>query len=214
MPRHHLPSSIKGGGRAMKVAVFGARGRTGRLVVEELRRAGHEVVAANRRGEAVPGAEAVQADPVTGQGVAAAAGGCDAVVNAMASGKGNPACSGLARALRDREGLRYVSVGGAAVDMPGDRKGVADKVVSWLSRTFAKDVVMDRQVELEILGGSRLRWTMLRPPRLVDGPAKGQVRTSFEKPPTIQITRADLARKAVEALVDDSLAGRAPFVSN
>jgi putative NADH-flavin reductase len=198
----------------MKVAVFGAQGRTGRLVVEELLRQGHEVVAASRRGEAIPGAEAVQADPVTGQGVAAAAGGCDAVVSALASGKGNPACSSLARALRDREGLRYVSVGGAAVDADGDRKGVPDRIISWISRTFAKDVVMDRQAELQVLNWSRLRWTMLRPPRLVDRPAKGAVRTSFERPPSIQVTRADLARKVVEALSDDSLVGRAPFVSN
>ena len=198
----------------MKVAVFGARGRTGRLVVEELRRAGHEVVAASRRAEPVPGASAVQADPAAGQGVAAATEGCDAVVNAMASGKGNPSCSALARALRDRSGLRYVSVGGAAVDVPGDRKGLPDRIVSWMNRTFAPDLVLDRQAELDVLGASGLRWTMLRPPRLRDGAAKGSVRVSYERPPSMQVTRADLARKVVEALADDSLVGRAPFVSN
>lgn len=198
----------------MKVAVFGAKGRTGRLVVEELRRAGHEVVAVSRRGEAVAGASAVQADPAAGQGVAAATEGCDAVVNAMASGRGNPSCSALARALRDRAGLRYVSVGGAAVDVPGDRKGVPDRIVSWMNRTFARDLLLDRQAELEILGASRLRWTMLRPPRLRDGAAKGAVRVSDERPPSMQVTRADLARKVVETLADDSLVGRAPFVSN
>lgn len=198
----------------MKVAVFGARGRTGQRVVEELRRAGHDVIAASRRGDSVDGATAVAADPMTGEGVEPAVEGCDAVINAMASGKGNRSCSGLARAIAGREGLRYVSVGGAAVDMPGDRKGLADKIISWLSRTVAKEVVLDRQAELDVLRGSRLRWTMLRPPRLVDGPAKGEVRLSLERPQTIQITRADLARKAVEAIGDDSLVGRAPFVSN
>ncbi len=198
----------------MRVAVFGAKGRTGVLVVEALRLAGHQVVAASRRGEAVPGATAVAANPATGEGVAAAVEGCDAAVNAMASGKGNPAGSALARALSGRAGLRYVSVGGAAVDAPGDRKGVVDKAVSWLSRRVAKDVVLDRQEELAVLEGSGLRWTMLRPPRLVDGPAKGAVKMSFEKPQSIQITRADLARMVVEALGDERLVGRAPFVSN
>jgi putative NADH-flavin reductase len=198
----------------MRVAVFGAKGRTGRLVVEALKAAGPEVVAVTRRGEAVEGAIAAQADPATGEGVGVAAEGCDAVVNAMASGKGNPAGSGLARALLPREGLRYVTVGGAAVDAEGDRKGIPDKIISWLSRTVAKDVVLDRQAELAILAASGLRWTMLRPPRLVDGAAKGVVRESFEKPPSIQITRADLARKVVETLGDESLVGRSPFVSN
>lgn len=198
----------------MRVAVFGARGRTGRLVVEELRKAGHTVVAVSRGGEPVGGAVAVAADPVTGQGVAVALGDCDAVVNAMASGKGNPSCSGLARALSGREGLRYVSIGGAAVDVPGDRKGIPDRIISWMSRTFAKEVVQDRQDELDLLRNSRLRWTMLRPPRLLDGEAKGEVKISFERPPTIQITRTDLARKVVEVLTDDALIGRVPFVSN
>ena len=198
----------------MKVAVFGARGRTCQLVVEELRGAGHEVVAASLRAESVPGACVVQADPAACQGGVAAAECCDAVVNAMASGKGNPSCSALARALRDRSGLRYVSVGGAAVDLPGDRKGVPDRIVSWLNRTVAPDLVLDRQAELDVLGASGLRWTMLRPPRLRDGAAKGSVRVSYERPPSMQVTRADLARKVVEALADDSLVGRAPFVSN
>ena len=55
---------------------------------------------------------------------------------------------------------------------------------------------------------------MLQPPRLRDGAAKGTVRMSYERPPSMQVTRADLARKVVEALADDSLVGRAPFVSN
>jgi putative NADH-flavin reductase len=198
----------------MRVAVFGAKGRTGRLVVEELRRRGHEPVPVSRTGERVAGVAGRRANAATGEGVAAAVEGCDAVVNAMASGKGNPAGSTLVRALAGRVRLRYVTVGGAAVDAGGDRKGVVDKAVSWLSRTVAKDVVLDRQEELALLERSRLRWTFLRPPRLVDGAAKGTVRVSHERPPSLQVTRADLARKVVEAIGDDGLVGRAPFVAS
>lgn len=197
----------------MRVAVFGAKGRTGRLVVEELARRGHAVVAVSRDGAHVAGAQAAAADPATGAGVEAALAGADAVASALASGKGNLACSGLARALGGRTGLRYVTVAGAAVDHPGDRKGLADKAVSWISRKVAGEVVLDRQRELEVLRGSSLRWTMLRPPRLVDGPAKGAVKLSHERPQTLSIPRADLARAVADALEDDALVGRAPFVS-
>lgn len=196
----------------MRVAVFGAMGRTGRLVVAELRGAGHEAVAVSRRGEAVEGAQALRANPATGEGMAAVE-GCDAVINAMASGKGNPACSALALALSGRD-LRYVTVAGAAVDAPGDAKGVADRVVSWLGRRIGGAVVLDRQEELAILQASRLGWTMLRPPRLVDGPPKGPVRVAFDRPQSLSITRADLAAAAARALEDGSLMRRAPFVSN
>ena len=77
-----------------------------------------------------------------------------------------------------------------------------------------RGAVEDRQDELDILRASRLRWTMLRPPRLVDGEPKGEVKVSFERPPSLQIIRADLARRVTEALTDESLVGRVPFVSN
>lgn len=195
----------------MRGAVFGARGRTGKLVVEEPRRRGHEPVPVSRSGDRVAGVAGLRADAATGEGVAAAVEGSDSVVDAMASGKGNPVGSALARALPERDGLRYVTVGGAA---EGDRKRLADKATSWLSRTIARDVVLDRQEELGVLKGSRLRWTFVRPPRLVDMAAKGTVKPSHEKPPSLQVTRADLARTVAEALSDDGLVGRAPFVSS
>lgn len=196
----------------MRVAVFGAKGRTGRLVVEELLRRGHAAVAVSRDGAPVGGAEAAAADPSSGAGVEAALAGADAVVNAMASAKGNPAGSALARALAGRE-VRYLTVGGAAVDAPGDRKRLPDRLVSALARTLAPGTVLDRQEELAILQGSRLRWTMLRPPRLVDGEGTGTYRRSLLSPPSTKIARADLARAVADALEDDSQAGQAPFVS-
>jgi putative NADH-flavin reductase len=196
----------------MRVAVFGAKGRTGRLVVEELMRRGHAIVAASRDGAAVSGAEAAAADPASGRGLEAALAGAEGVVNAMASGKGNPAGSALARALAGRE-VRYVTVGGAAVDAPGDAKRVPDRLVSWLARTLAPGTVLDRQEELGILQSSRLRWTMLRPPRLVDGAGTGTYRQSLTSPLSTKIARADLARAVADALEDAAGAGQAPFVS-
>lgn len=44
--------------------------------------------------------------------------------------------------------------------------------------------------------------------------ARGGVKLSFERPQSFQIARADLGLKVVEALEDESLVRRAPFVSN
>ncbi|NAZ35999.1 NAD(P)-dependent oxidoreductase [Rubellimicrobium sp. CFH 75288] len=198
----------------MRVAVFGARGRTGRHVVAELQRRGHEVIAVTRTGEAVGGATGLRADPVSGEGVADATDAADAVVCAMTSGRGNPACSRLAEALSGRVGLRYVTVGGAAVNRPGDRKGLVDRLFAGLMHVVARPVLEDRERELALLEGSALRWTMLRPPRLLDREARGTVRLSDERPPGLSLERADLARAVADALEDDALVGRAPFVSN
>jgi hypothetical protein len=109
--------------------------------------------------------------------------------------------------------LRYVTVAGAAVDVPGD-----DKV--WLERRFGPvlarmvgEMITDRQREYAVLTLSELRWTMLRPPRLVDGPATGRARLSFDRPVSGRATRGDVAEAAVAALADDGLIHRAPFVA-
>ena len=195
----------------MDVTVFGAGGRTGRRIVEALAREGHAVRAVLRRAGEVPGAaEVLRCDPVRDP-LPGDLG--DAVVCAMASGRGNRACSALARGLARRAGLRYVTVAGAGVDVPGD-----DKV--WLERRFGPllarmvgEMITDRQREYAVLTLSDLDWTMLRPPRLVDGPATGRARLTFDRPVSGRVTRADLAEAAVAALRDDVLIRRAPFVA-
>ncbi|MFN4274636.1 MAG: NAD(P)H-binding protein, partial [Aliihoeflea sp.] len=80
-------------------------------------------------------------------------------------------------------------------------------------RRVVPDMLADRQRELAILQSSRLRWTMLRPPRLTDKPAAGQLRITFDLPASTAISRTDLARAVADALTDDTLIGRAPFVA-
>ena len=62
--------------------------------------------------------------------------------------------------------------------------------------------------------GSGLRWTMLRAPFLVDGPATGDVEISDERTPGMRLTRGNFAVTAVRALSDDMLVGRAPFLGS
>ena len=199
----------------MRIAIFGAAGRTGRHVCDTLAARGHDLIPVTRRpAPGLPG-KPESVDPTDAAAVAALAGRCDAVVNAMASGKGNPAGSRLAAGLLERQGLRYVSVGGGAVDAPGDAKGVPDRVVSWLARTMTGAVVTDRQDELDLLvaDGGGIAWTMLRPPRLTDKEARGAYRLAFDKPASTQIARADLARAVADLVESGEHVARAPFVS-
>lgn len=197
----------------MRILLLGGTGRTGRLIAERLVRSGHAVTMAGRRDPGIPGALFTQADLTDGARLGQMAAGTDAVISALASGKGNPVCSTVARVLAGREGLRVLTIGGAGVDAPGDRKGAMDRLIGWIMRRVVAEMLADRQAELAILQASRLRWTMLRPPRLTDGPATGQFRTSLERPLSTKISRQDLAA-AVEALLTrPDVEGRAPFVS-
>ena len=197
----------------MTIVVFGASGRTGRWIAEGLARAGHAVTAAGRRDPGLPGIRFHQTDLHDAQAVQAAVQGADAVLSALASGKGNPACSTLARAVAGMDGLRFVTIAGAGVDAPGDAKGLGDKAIGWIMRRIVPDTLADRQAELAILQASRLRWTMLRPPRLTNKAATGRWQITLDRPASAQITRADLAAAMIASVGDASVIGQAPFVA-
>lgn len=197
----------------MKTFMLGGTGRTGRLILERLVAAGHDVTAGGRRDPGVRGSRYVKLDPMDGASLRAQVAEVDVVVSALASGKGNPVCSTVAENLSQFGGLRFVTIGGAGVDVPGDAKGTGDKIVGLIMRVVAREMLADRQRELSILQQSSLKWTMLRPPRLTNDAARGRTAITFDRPATTAIARADLATVAVNALGDNSLIRKAPFVA-
>lgn len=198
----------------MQVLILGGTGRTGRRAIVGLRAAGHTLRALHRR--EVADVETIVAGLGDGAAMAEALSGVDAVVSALASGNRDPVCSTAARTILSVSrpaALRYVSVAGAAVDVPGDAKGVPDRIAGGIMRLVAGGMLADRQRELEILSRSDLRWTLLRPPRLADGPETGRVAWTFDRPASTRITRSDVAACIVAALGREDMDGRAPFVA-
>jgi uncharacterized protein YbjT (DUF2867 family) len=197
----------------MHILLLGGTGRTGRLIAGLLVKAGHSVTIAGRRDAQIPGTSFAETDLLDATALLAAAAGKDAVIAALASAKGNPVCSTVARALSAQSGLRFITIGGGAVDDLGDAKRTGDRVIGWIMRRIVPAMLADRQAELGILKKSALRWTMLRPPRLTDKPGTGRYRMTYDFPASTAIARADLAQAAVMLLTDDATVGRAPFVA-
>ncbi|MEN0087904.1 MAG: NAD(P)H-binding protein, partial [Pseudomonadota bacterium] len=108
---------------------------------------------------------------------------------------------------------RYVLIGGAAVDAENDKKGLMDRFASRMTRLFAGKMVAERQAELDFLQNSHLNYTFLRPPQLVDKPAREAFAFTFDKPAYFRVSRRDLAMAMLAAASDDALKKRAPFVS-
>jgi uncharacterized protein YbjT (DUF2867 family) len=197
----------------MKLLVLGATGRTGRDVVRLARKSGHHVTSFGRR------ASEDAAVSLTGQfGDAAFAGAvsdADAVLSCLASTNTDPVCSRAAEAVRRADpAARYLTIAGAAVARPEDDKGLGDKVIGLIMKLVAGRMLADRQKEVDMLAASSLRWTALRPPRLISGkPAEGW-RFDLDRPHTTAIDRADLAMAMLAAIEDEALVGKAPFVSS
>lgn len=204
----------------MRVVVLGAAGGVGRRAVEAAVAAGHDVVAAARTAPVARGATAVSLDVRDRDGVGRVLQGADAVLWCVGvtrrSGPdvGRRALPHVVAAAAEHGVRRLVTVSGAGVTLPGDDKGAGARLVSALTRRFARDLVEDKQGEHEALAASDLDWTQLRPPRLVDGEGTGRW-SLVERAPGLTarpVARADVARALVELAGSREWVRRAPFV--
>lgn len=206
----------------MRVAVLGGTGRTGRLIVSELLQRGHDVSALVRdgRGTALPSTVGqLTGDPRDRASVVALVQDCDAVCSALgARGREAPVNAQTARvlieAMRASGVRRFVGISGAGITVPGDRKSIRDRVISAVLQRLGGRTVQDKAEEYEQWAVSGLDWTLIRPPRLTDGDATGEIEhAASTSPRRTAITRADLATLVVDCLELHSYVGAAPLVA-
>ncbi|MFG2057581.1 NAD(P)-dependent oxidoreductase [Micromonospora sp. NPDC048930] len=189
----------------MRLAVFGASGGTGRLLVARAATAGHQVVAVvrdpARLGVVAPGVTVLPADVTDRAAVAAAVRDCDAVVSLLGPGavrgpttvRGDATATVVA-AMRDTGVRRLVVVTAAGHTTAGDGPLVRFLLKPLLSALLRHSFADMRRTE-EIVRGSGLDWTLVRPPRLTDGPATGTYRTAVDRNVRggLRLSRADLS---------------------
>jgi putative NADH-flavin reductase len=206
----------------MRVAVLGATGRTGRAVVDELLRRSHEVVALVREPQTAglpPGVATVVGDARDPSAVAALVDGAQSVVSALGPRRKDATLHRevahlLVAAMRGAGVRRFVGISGAGIDVPGDAKSLRDRVVSALIQRVGGQAVQDKALEHQVWAASGLDWTLVRPPRLLEGDATGQVEHAASRSPrTTRIRRTDLARFVVDCLEQELYVGAAPLVA-
>ncbi len=206
----------------MRLTLFGASGRTGRLVLKEALDAGLFVTAyartpsdidlASRRLKLVEGA-AHHLDRI-----AYAVRDCDAVISTVGAGQGTltALAYNLAAAMQAEGVERLVSLVGAAVDTPGDPKSLGRFAMIRLMELLVPDILNDAREHARLVADSDLKWTLVRAPRLTDGPATGQVTEglNLRLGPFHSISRRDLARFILEvAMSPDMYVCQSPLVT-
>ena len=206
----------------MKIGVIGSTGRTGRLVLDEGLRRGHAMTAFTRRPQELAGvlglAAVVHGDGRNIEDIRRVVRGQDAVISIVSSeGRATTTMmSDVSRALlvgMSEAGVRRL-VAVSVYALQGRRPWIAISLVRWLlRRPYADFARMER-----IVSASRLDWTIVRPPMLTNGPAKGHVRSAagredFAHGP-YSISRADLAATLVDLAEDSQHVGDVLLVSN
>jgi putative NADH-flavin reductase len=204
-----------------QLTVLGSTGRIGSLVLEAAGRAGHAItVLVRKMPEAPPdGVRVIVGSLEDLEAVRQAVTGADAVIAALGPRADTAQAETdlvegmrtLVAAMSGDRVERLVALSGAAVDVPGDRKPLLDRVASRVVHVAARHVVGAKQREFEVFSASPLAWTALRPPIVGDGAPRGY-RLSEQLRPGARVTRADVAQALLDVVGDETYVRRAPFV--
>ena len=196
----------------MRIAVFGAGGRTGRKLVGQALARGHEVVGFVRDGSTFEPHErlgVVEGDARDGGAVEKALGASDAVISVLSLAK-------------PEDELQYSEATRTVVDAAG-RAGVR-RVVLTANNTVFSDreltgeyapVGREHRRNVETLRRSGLDWTVGAAPWVVDDPGTGSYEAVVDaKGPGQQLPTADFATFLLDALERDDWVGHIVGVSS
>ncbi|KMW56685.1 Flavin reductase [Candidatus Rhodobacter oscarellae] len=209
----------------MKVIVFGATGTVGKLAVQEMLAAGHQVTAFARSpqklGVSHENLTLFSGDVMSEDSVASALQGQDAAVITLGSGmkrKSLVRSQGTLNVIKgmQRHGVRRL----ICQSTMGARESWSNLNFFWKRIMFGallRPVFKDHELQERLVEASGLDWTIVRPSAFADGPATRAFKEDV--PPTardlkLKITRADVAAFLTRQVADLTYRGRAVGISN
>ena len=207
----------------MKLTIFAATGGIGRQLLELAVAAGHDVTAVVRNPATLPRevrtvtADLSAPDPAA---LETAVAGADAVLSAL--GRRSPSDAGIVSrgtraiaAAMTATGVRRIVVVSAApistVPSPGrptppkhdpGEGFLMRTVLTPLTKAVLRSVYADLALMEDLLRDSALDWTVIRPPRLTNGPLTGAYRTAIGRNLRrgTSVSRADVAHLMLRVL--------------
>ncbi len=222
----------------MRLVIFAATGGVGRQVLEQAIAVGHDVTAVVRDPGKLPAtparvvtADLADADPAALQ---SAVSGADAVLSALGArskaetGVAGRGTAAIIRAMQ-AAGVRRIVVVSAApvgtVPSPGrphpPRHDPGDGLVMRnLTYPILKSALRETYADLarmeDLLRGSDLDWTVVRPPRLTGQALTGTYRTAYGQNVRhgLFVSRADVAHYMLRALGETKSVGQAVGIAS
>jgi putative NADH-flavin reductase len=217
----------------MRIAVFGATGRTGTPLVEQALERGHEVVAFVRDATDLPSTvrdddqvSVVEGDAYTGEGVERAIAGdgtpVDAVVSVLAQSADGPddllteAGRHMLAAMDQQSVERFVTLVGAGVREEGESVSLGGRMMGALLKLLARAVLEDARDQVELIRASDTLWTVVRGPRLTEDAHTGEFRHGTDLSLGMRDTaaRANVAEFILDCLEDDLYVHEMPKIAD
>ncbi|MFD7658149.1 NAD(P)-dependent oxidoreductase [Actinosynnema sp. NPDC059797] len=210
-----------------KLVVFGANGATGRAIVKAALSTGHSVRTVVRDPDAFRSAlrkltselEVVKGDVLDYDDVRTAIRGQDAVISAIgpsghrANGLYSRSARHFVTAMTAEHVDRIVVLSSSGVRRDDPNHPLWYRAIA---RTVMRELYADMQAMEHVLELSELKWTAVRPARIVDEPPTEDYRVGDAENPRggTAINRDDLARFVVEAATEERWSQRRPTLAH
>lgn len=205
----------------MNVIVFGANGKTGRLVVEKLLEGGHEVTAFVRDPSTLKIQHAnlhmIEGQATDKRAVTDAIKGKELVVSCLGSDKGlkkttvlYEMTTNIVAGMKEHRLDRIIYMASAGID--NEIPGIIGKITTML----LGNVLKDHHNAVAEIKKNALTYTIVRPLSLTDQPYTGKYREAKKGIPEKgrSISRADVADFIIRAITDEQYQHQSVALSN
>ncbi|MDS0301315.1 NAD(P)H-binding protein [Halogeometricum sp. S1BR25-6] len=204
----------------MRLAVFGATGGAGREFTKRATAEGHEIRALTRstgRLSTDDAIVAVEGNVLVPENVSETVTDADAVVCLLGRTGDNPrdvvssGTENILTAMNEQGVNRLVALTSMGL-------GASVRQVPWYVRlanaTVLHDLMVDKARQEELVAGSDVKWTIVRPGGLTDGPPTGEFVHGVDVDATAgPISRADVAAFLLQVVQTDAYVREMPVVT-
>jgi len=204
----------------MKIAIFGASGRTGILTVYQALDKGHQVTAFARNPTSVTiqhkNFRVIQGDILDYEKVKQAVEGQESVISALGVESRKPTTvlsegtQNILRAMEELNVPRFICMSSAGI--LGDDAGfLFGKIIMPL---FLREVFKDKVRQMEVIQKSKVEWVIIRPTGLTDAPKTGKYKITAGPPLSWKIPRADVADFMLKLTTDKQYDRQMPAIAS
>lgn len=204
----------------MKIAVFGASGRTGLLLVFQALNQGHEVTAYTRNARKITithkNIKIIEGGLDDYQKIRETVSGQDVVICTLGIDKNRPstvlsdATKLILRAMEETGVKRFICMSSAGV-LGNDGGFWFGKIIMPL---FLKHVFEDKKRQIEAISASKADWVIIRPVGLTDSPKTGRYAINEGLPTSKSIPRSDVADFMLKLIIDKKYDFKLPAISS
>jgi len=204
----------------MKIAVFGASGRTGLLLTFQALNQGHEVTAYTRSPHKISithkNIRIIEGELSDYNKIKETVSGQDVVMCTLGIEKNKPstllsdATRLILKAMEEAGVKRFICMSSAGV--LGNDGGF------WFGKIFIplflKQVFEDKKRQLEVIRQSKAEWVVVRPVGLTDSPKTGRFQINEGLPTSWKIPRNDVADFMLKLMTDKKYDFKLPAISS